>query len=97
MTKLEEIARAICKGCGDEPDAIGDVPHSIYPRMDHAFPRWMSYLPAARSVVEGPLREPNPAMINAIRWRGSVWVVDEWKSMCDAILTEADKPDAPPV
>jgi len=106
MTRLEQLARAMCRACGDDPDAIGYVPHSLYPVMDHAFPRWQSYTGAVERFISA-LREPTDDMIqagdDAMDWDSSdvncsyyVHYRDgdaakSWRAMIDYVLKEAEE------
>lgn len=70
MTKLEEVARAICNAMGDDPDELG----TLIWEASGPVPNWKFYVSAARSAVEA-LREPNTAMIEGgealTHWSGT--------------------------
>lgn len=87
---IERVARAICAGCGDNPDSVGEPPSDVYPVAGHAFPRWFAYRAAARAAIEA-MRVPDEAMDNAgARLTGiSPGMADTaWRAMIDAALTE---------
>ncbi len=90
MTKLEEVARAICVAAGfdpeDDPNATGGPLFT-----DVAFPehwrKWHTFLRQARAAIEA-VREPSWGMIEA--GQDHVTRGDIWQSMIDAILSEGD-------
>ena len=49
MMNFEIVSRGICEACGDDPDAIGNVPYC--PVVSHALPHWLSYRSAAKAAV----------------------------------------------
>lgn len=90
MTKLEEIARAICATVEGHPERKVSRPYAIGGGVQ---PAYLRYFPAAVTVVSGPLSEPNEAMIAPVL----LDLVDRgvspelvWQAMCDAILKEDD-------
>lgn len=95
MTKLEEIARATVHNWsrigGDVYDDASDLSAV---KVDGV----IDFLAVVRGIVIA-MREPTGAMIvaSAQSTLGREFSVQVWRSMCDAILAEADKPDAPPV
>lgn len=93
MTKLEEIARAIYEA------STGNNPPDRNPDMDFEIRAWEKWLALARAVVDGPLREPPDTvrLKNSGIWTSPGFTSEVMGAVCDAILAEADKPDAPPV
>jgi len=99
MTKLEEVARALCEADGLDPDADwrdGDgvfLTVAIEPGKQQ---RWRTYVRKARAALEA-LRMPNEAMRRAGRaeddWYARPYYecaseTTHWIAMIDAILKE---------
>ena len=74
MDTLEPVARAICSGCGENPDHCGDARGNAK--------RWQDYLPIARAAIDAQARQFENGCINLereISRFGSIgWLAEEW-------------------
>lgn len=91
MTKLEEIARAICEANGAKADtcvhgfgwAAGEGGNATAGTVCYRY-RWQDFLPQARAVLSA-LKTPTPEMIDAGQAvDGTVSAADVWSAMIGA-------------
>lgn len=80
MTLIEKVARAICAGCGNDPDFH-------HRSMDADWKYWMEYEPLARVIIKA-MREPTDEMIDAGRDAWTHHVTPIWQAMIDTALKE---------
>lgn len=88
MSKIEEVARALCRQEGEAPD----LPTPHHPTVKHL---WEHYIPSARAAIEA-MRKPtvNMSMKGLVQSeRDDInltpeEVDDMWGAMVDAALSE---------
>lgn len=99
MTKLEEVARALCATYGDDPDRLAPalVVTKVYGGYQGSFsgteePRWKAYVHQARAAIEA-LRTPSEGMLSAIQpgWHEIARTI-LWAAI-DGALAEGGKDD----
>ena len=98
MTKIEEVARAICIADGVDPDAVGYGLGAQMPK-DVEYPLWKARVAQARAAIRA-MREPNEAMIESSYKAGEMKSCNSpeeakalfrsvlWPAAVDAILEE---------
>lgn len=60
MSKVEEVARALCRQEGEDPD----LPTPHHPTVKHL---WEHYIPSARAAIEA-MRKPTEKQLDAVRY-----------------------------
>lgn len=94
MSKIEEVARALCRQEGEDPDL--STPY--HPTVKHL---WEHYIPSARATIEA-MRKPTPQMLAAgwaeittakkvagiARLGPGPGLSDGYRAMIDAALSE---------
>ncbi len=80
MSKVEEVARAMCIDAGEDPDT--PTPHN-----KHVDFLWQHYRRSAKAAIEA-LKKPTPAMQLAVsaQWGHRTW--SQYVEVIDAALKE---------